>query len=147
MNFSSRKIASPDLRLKLEAWRSRFVLIFCLGAFLLLIGRSFYLQGFDNDFLQAEGEARFVRVVDMPASRGAVMDRNGRALAISTPVESIWAAPSAMKQLDSAQINKLAAALAMEPKALNIRLADKEKNFVWIKRQMPPDQAAHTSWR
>ena len=142
MNFSSRKIASPELRLKLEAWRSRLVLIFCLGAFALLIGRSFYLQGFDNDFLQAEGEARYARVVDMPALRGAVMDRNGKALAISTPVESIWAAPSAMKQLDNAQVAKLAAALAMDTKALSTRLADKEKNFVWIKRQMSPDQAA-----
>jgi cell division protein FtsI (penicillin-binding protein 3) len=142
MNFSSRKIASPELRLKLEAWRSRLVLIFCLGAFVLLIGRSFYLQSFDNDFLQAEGEARYARVVDMPASRGAVMDRNGKALAISTPVESIWAAPSAMKQLDNAQIAKLAAVLAMDAKALSTRLADKEKNFVWVKRQMSPDQAA-----
>jgi cell division protein FtsI (penicillin-binding protein 3) len=141
MNFSSRKIASPELRLKLEAWRSRFVLIFCLGAFVLLIGRSFYLQGFDNDFLQAEGEARYARVVDIPASRGAVMDRNGKALAISTPVESIWAAPSAMKQLDSAQVVKLAALLAMDTKTLSTRLADKEKNFVWVKRQMSPDQA------
>jgi cell division protein FtsI (penicillin-binding protein 3) len=142
MNFSSRKIASPELRLKLEAWRSRFVLIFCLGAFVLLIGRSFYLQSFDNDFLQAEGEARYARVVDMPASRGAVMDRNGKALAISTPVESIWAAPSAMKQLDNAQVVKLAALLAMDTSALSTRLADKEKNFVWVKRQMSPDQAA-----
>ncbi len=142
MNFSSRKIASPELRLKLEAWRSRLVLIFCLGAFVLLIGRSFYLQSFDNDFLQAEGEARYARVVDMPASRGAVMDRNGKALAISTPVESIWAAPSAMKQLDSAQIVKLAAVLAMDTKTLSTRIADKEKNFVWVKRQMSPDQAA-----
>ncbi len=142
MNFSSRKIASPELRLKLEAWRSRLVLIFCLGAFVLLIGRSFYLQSFDNDFLQAEGEARYARVVDMPASRGAVMDRNGKALAISTPVESIWAAPSAMKQLDSTQVTKLAAELAMDTKVLSTRLADKEKNFVWVKRQMSPDQAA-----
>ena len=79
MNFSSKRIASPELRLKLESWRSRVVLIGCFGAFALLIGRSFYLQGLNNDFLQAKGDARFVRVIDMPASRGALMDRNGKA--------------------------------------------------------------------
>lgn len=142
MNFSSRKIASPQLRLKLDAWRSRLMLIGCLGLFVVLLGRSFFLQGVNTDFLQAEGEARYVRVVEMPASRGAVMDRNGKALAISTPVESIWAAPSAMKPLDSAQLAKLATALAIDKRVLNERLADKDKNFVWLKRQIPPEQAA-----
>jgi cell division protein FtsI (penicillin-binding protein 3) len=142
MNFSSRKIASPQLRLKLDSWRSRVMLVGCLSLFAVLAGRSFYLQGMDNDFLQAEGEARYVRVVEMPASRGAVMDRNGKALAISTPVESIWAAPSAMKPMDSAQLAKLASALSMDKRVLNERLADKDKNFVWLKRQIPPEQAA-----
>lgn len=142
MNFSSKRIASPELRLKLEGWRSRVVLICCLGVFVVLLGRSFYLQGLNNDFLQAKGEARFVRVVDMPASRGAVMDRNGKALAISTPVESIWAAPADMDALDSAQLGKLASALAMDKNQLTDKLAEKEKNFIWIKRQLSPDQAA-----
>jgi cell division protein FtsI (penicillin-binding protein 3) len=142
MNFSSRKIASPQLRLKLDSWRSRLMLVGCLGLFVVLLGRSFFLQGLNTDFLQAEGEARYVRVVEMPASRGAVMDRNGKALAISTPVESIWAAPSAMKPMDSAQLAKLASALAMDKRVLNERLADKDKNFVWLKRQIAPEQAA-----
>ncbi|HEX9391061.1 MAG TPA: penicillin-binding protein 2 [Usitatibacteraceae bacterium] len=142
MNFSSKRIASPELRLKLEGWRSRVVLIGCLGVFAILLGRSFYLQGLNNDFLQAKGEARFVRVVDMPASRGAVMDRNGKALAISTPVESIWAAPADMEALDNAQLNKLASVLAMDRKQLADKLGEKEKNFVWVKRQLSPDQAA-----
>ena len=142
MNFSSKRIASPELRLKLEGWRSRVVLICCLGVFMVLLGRSFYLQGLNNDFLQAKGEARFLRVVDMPASRGAVMDRNGKALAISTPVESIWAAPAAMEALDVAQLGKLATALAMDKKQLAEKLADKEKGFVWVKRQLSPEQAA-----
>ena len=141
MNFSSKRIASPDLRLKLESWRSRVVLIVCFGAFALLIGRSFYLQALHNDFLQAKGDARFVRVVDMPASRGAVMDRNGKALAISTPVESIWAAPADMETLDPEQLTKLAAALALDKKTLTDKLASIDKNFIWLKRQLPPDQA------
>ncbi len=140
MNHSSKRL-EPNLRLKLEAWRSRIVLMCCLGAFALLLGRAFYLQGLNNDFLQAKGEARFMRVVEMPASRGAVMDRNGKPLAISTPVESIWASPAEM-ELDKAELGKLAQTLGMDRKLLAERLAERDKNFVWLKRQLSPDQAA-----
>jgi cell division protein FtsI (penicillin-binding protein 3) len=141
MNHSSRKIQAPELRLKLEGWRSRVALLGCLSLFLLLLGRAFYLQGLNNDFLQAKGESRFVRVVDMPASRGAVMDRHGKPLAISTPVESIWASPADI-DLDDKQQAKLAAALNIDRKQLADKLADKEKNFVWLRRQLAPEQAA-----
>ena len=140
MNHSSKRL-EPNLRLKLEGWRSRVVLLSCLAAFVLLLSRAFYLQGVDNDFLQAKGEARFMRVVEIPASRGAVMDRHGKPLAISTPVESIWASPAEM-DIDNALLAKLAKALNMERKALAARLAERDKNFVWLKRQLSPDQAA-----
>ena len=140
MNHSSNRL-EPNLRLKLEGWRSRVVLLLCLGGFAILFGRAFYLQGLNNDFLQAKGEARFVRVVDMPASRGAVMDRHGKALAISTPVESIWASPLDV-EADTPQIAKLALALGMDRKTLAARVADSDKNFVWLKRQLSPEQAA-----
>ncbi len=139
MRFSSKRL-EPNLLLKLESWRSRVVLLICLTGFAVLLGRAFYLQGLHNDFLQAKGEARFMRVVDMPASRGAVMDRNGKMLAISTPVESIWASPSDL-DVDAAQVEKLAAALNMDRKALAERLADNSKSFVWLKRQLSPEQA------
>ena len=141
MNYTSKKIQAPELRLKLESWRSRLALVGCLSLFVVLLGRAFYLQGMNNDFLQAKGESRFVRVVDMPASRGAVMDRNGKPLAISTPVESIWASPSEM-DVDDKVVAKLAAALGVDKKFVAERLADDSKNFVWLRRQLPPDQAA-----
>ena len=139
MRFSSKRL-EPNLLLKLESWRSRVVLLICLTGFAVLLGRAFYLQGLNNDFLQAKGEARFMRVVDMPASRGAVMDRNGKMLAISTPVESIWASPSDL-DVDAAQVEKLAAALGMDRKVLAERIADNSKSFVWLKRQLSPEQA------
>ena len=140
MRLPSNRL-EPNLRLKLEGWRSRIVLLLCLGGFVILFCRAFYLQGLNNDFLQAKGEARFVRVVDMPASRGAVLDRHGKALAISTPVESIWASPLDV-EADASQINKLAATLGMDRKLLAARVADSNKNFVWLKRQLSPEQAA-----
>ena len=141
MNYTSKKIQAPELRLKLAGWRSRLALLGCLMLFVLLLGRAFYLQGMNNDFLQAKGESRFVRVIDMPASRGAVMDRNGKPLAISTPVESIWASPSEMEADDKA-VTQLAGALNVDKKFVAERLADKDKNFVWLRRQLSPEQAA-----
>ena len=139
MRFSSKRL-EPNLLLKLESWRSRVVLLICLAGFAVLLGRAFYLQGLNNDFLQAKGEARFMRVVDMPASRGAVMDRNGKMLAISTPVESIWASPAEL-EVDAAKVEKLAVALGMDRKVLAERIADSSKSFVWLKRQLSPEQA------
>jgi cell division protein FtsI (penicillin-binding protein 3) len=140
MNYASKKIQAPELRLRLEGWRSRLALVGCLALFVVLFGRAFYLQGLNNDFLQAKGESRFVRVVDLPASRGALLDRHGKPLAISTPVESIWASPSDI-ELDEKNLAKLAAALGLEKAALNERLADRDKNFVWLRRQLSPEQA------
>ena len=139
MRVSSKRL-EPNLLLKLDSWRSRVVLLACLTGFAVLLGRAFYLQGLNNDFLQAKGEARFMRVVDMPASRGAVMDRNGKMLAISTPVESIWASPAEL-EVDAAKVEKLAVALGMDRKVLAERIADSSKSFVWLKRQLSPEQA------
>ena len=141
MNFSSKRMASHELCLKLESWRSRVMLIVCFVAFAVLMGRSFQLQGLNNAFLQAKGDARFVRVVEMPASRGAVLDRNGKALAISTPVESIWASPAEMAALDAESLGKLAAALVLDKKTLSAKLNSTDKNFIWLKRQLAPEQA------
>ena len=139
MRFTSKRL-EPNLLLKLESWRTRVVLLLCLAGFAVLFGRAFYLQGLNNDFLQAKGEARFVRVVDMPASRGAVMDRHGKMLAISTPVESIWTSPADL-ELDAAQVTRLAGALAIDRTLLAERIGDSGKNFVWLKRQLSPEQA------
>ena len=138
MRFEKR---TPELRLKLEGWRSRFV--FCLAAlgFLVLAGRAFYLQGVNTSFLQAKGEQRYGRVLELPASRGTVKDRNGQPLAISTPVESIWAAPDDL-ELGDTQLRALAKALGMTADEVRQKIANKDRQFVFLKRQISPDQAA-----
>jgi cell division protein FtsI (penicillin-binding protein 3) len=138
MKFEKR---TPQLRLKLEGWRSRFVLIVVMGMFAVLGGRAFYLQGMQTAFLQAKGEARYGRVIDMPASRGAVKDRNGQMLAISTPVESIWASPEDL-EISEPQIQALARALAVEAAEIRQKVARKDRQFVYLKRQISPEQAA-----
>jgi len=133
---------TPELRLKLEGWRSRLVLVLVVAGFALLLGRAFFLQALDTGFLQAKGEQRYARVVEMPASRGRVLDRNGNLLAVSTPVESICAAPDDMEEADAAQVQALARVLGTTPADLRQKVANKDRQFVFLRRQIPPELAA-----
>ena len=138
MNFEKR---APQLRLKLEGWRSRFVLMTVIAAFAALMGRAFYLQALNTDFLKAKGEARYGRVVELPASRGPVKDRNGQLLAVSSPAESIWVSPEGL-DMDEADERALARALGVPVEELRQKIARKDRQFVFLKRQISPDQAA-----
>ena len=122
-------------------WRARVVLGLLLLTFALLIARAVYLQGMHNDFLQQKGESRYSRVLAMPATRGMITDRNREPLAISTPVESVWATPSALA-LDTEKIRPLARLLEMNPGELAKKLADPQRDFVYLKRHLPPEDAA-----
>ncbi|HEX4331165.1 MAG TPA: penicillin-binding protein 2 [Usitatibacter sp.] len=139
MRFEKR---TPQLRLKLEGWRSRVVLGLIAAGFVTLAARAFYLQAVHNEFLQAKGEARYGRVLDLPASRGPVTDRNGKALAISTPVESIWATPEDLEDVDASHLSQLARALAIPAAEVRQKIDRKDRQFVYLKRQISPDQAA-----
>src|SRR2546430_13853782 len=65
MNFA----ASPVLALTLPTWRSRLLLYVFIACFTVLLGRAVYLQGLNNDFLQAKGESRYSRGIEIPANR------------------------------------------------------------------------------
>ncbi len=125
---------------RLPVWRARFVMAGLMAAFALLAARSVYLQAMKTDFLQEKGEARYARVLEIPATRGTIFDRNGEALAVSTPVKSIWAIP-ADAQLSELQRRKLAALLGVERAELNRKLSDTSRDFVYLKRQISPQTA------
>jgi len=135
MNYA----ASPVLALRLPLWRSRLLLALIEGGFLVLAGRAVYLQGLNNDFLQQKGESRYSRVLEISANRGRITDRNGEALAISTPVKSVWAIPEEV-QYSSQQRAKLAALLELAPQEIDKRL-NESTSFVYLKRQIPPEVA------
>lgn len=127
--------------LRLPAWRSRLVLIGLLAGFAVLTARAVYLQGLNRDFLQRKGESRYSRVLEIGATRGMITDRNKEPLAISTPVESVAASPADI-DITPEQTARLARLLAMRVEDLQRRLADDRREFVYLKRQLPPEEAA-----
>ena len=132
---------NPAFSVRLPVWRARLLLLLVFFGFLVLAARAFYLQGLHNDFLQHKGETRYARVVEISAHRGMVTDRNGEPLALSTPVESVWAAPEDA-DLSVEQRAKLGRLLGMDAAELRRKLAASDRDFVYLKRQLPPEQAA-----
>ncbi len=132
--------ASAGTLVRLPVWRARFVLTGFVLAFAALLGRSVYLQTVETAFLQGKGEARYSRVLTVPATRGRILDRNGEALAVSTPVKSVWAAPRDV-EADRQQRRRLAAVLGIDLRDLDRRLAESQRDFVYLRRQVPPETA------
>ena len=103
-----------------------------------LLFRAVDLQVFNKEFLQDHGDARALRVVKIPAHRGMITDRNGESLAISTPVNSIWAVPRKVMAAD-AKLDQLAKYLHMDEKELTSLLRDRiGRQFVYLKRHVAP---------
>ena len=125
---------------RLPVWRARVVLVLLVAAFAVLAARSVYLQAMRTGFLQEKGDARYSRVIEMPATRGRILDRHGDALAVSTPVKSIWAIPADAPST-RAERNKLAALLGVSLRELERKLGDTSRDFVYLKRQVSPEIA------
>ncbi|MBK6743742.1 MAG: penicillin-binding protein 2 [Hydrogenophilales bacterium] len=135
-----KKSANPLLRIDLQRWRMRVVMILLFGGFAALTARATYLQTWQTDFLNKEGGKRANRVVEIPAHRGMITDRRGEPLAISTPVESVWINPQEA-QATPQQIQALATLLDIDPDELRRDFSDKKKSFVYLRRQLPPEIA------
>jgi cell division protein FtsI (penicillin-binding protein 3) len=134
-------VAHPQLALQLPSWRSRLLLLLLLAWLAVLALRALYLQGLDNDFLQQKGESRYARVIELAATRGPIVDRNNEPLALSTPVESVAASPVDL-EITQEQLKRLARLLGADVADLRKKLADTRREFVYLKRQLPPDEAA-----
>ncbi|MCU0763192.1 MAG: penicillin-binding protein 2 [Hydrogenophaga sp.] len=127
--------ASPLLASKTPVWRSKFIVGVLAAAFVGLGARASYVQVFGNDFFQRQGEVRYARTLELPANRGRVLDRNGLILASSVVAQSIWAIPEDVDKSDP-KIRDLARLLGMPLAEVRKRLANEDKTFVWIKRQV-----------
>jgi len=132
---------SPVLAVRLPDWRSRVVLFVLFAAFLALAGRALWLQGVSNQFLQKQGASRYERVLELPATRGKIFDRNGIVLASSLPVKAVWAIPEDVKESSSQKLRELAQLLDM-PQADLLKKLDSDRTFVYLKRQVEMDVIA-----
>ena len=140
MSRSVQYTSSPLLASKTPVWRSKFIVAAIALAFAGLAARAVYVQVLGNEFFQKQGEVRFARTLELPANRGRILDRNGLILASSVPAPSIWAIPEDINATKS-KLVELANLLEMPLADLNKKLADEDKNFVWIKRQVDDDVA------
>ena len=107
----------------------------------LLVARAVHLQVLDKEFLNRQADTRHLRTETIVAHRGAILDRNGEPLAISTPVDSIWVNP---KQFATAidRVPQLAAALDLKPEILLHRITrSMDKKFLYLKRHLVPQKA------
>ncbi|MGA2707472.1 MAG: peptidoglycan D,D-transpeptidase FtsI family protein [Steroidobacteraceae bacterium] len=137
------RAADTDVQAKSYRWRSTLVFVLVVLGAAGLAARAVELQLLDHGFLAKQGDDRSMRVVKIAAHRGAITDRNGEPLAMSTPVDSIWVNPQEIND-NIDQLPKLAKALQQDPQSLARRITSNlDREFLYLVRHMPPEQAAY----
>ncbi|EON91352.1 penicillin-binding protein 3 [Marinobacter lipolyticus SM19] len=132
---------SQRLAAGLKAWRYGSV----LGVFLLVVGvigwRLVDLHIVDNEFLRKQGDVRTIRVESIDAHRGVITDRHGESLAVSTPVQTVWANPSELDP-EEPKLSHLARLLDISEARLRQRLVTYEgREFMYLRRKIQPGLA------
>ena len=127
--------------------RQYFLLTLLAVGFTALIIRAGYLQFVMTDYLQAQGDARYQRVIETKATRGVIFDRHGEVLAVSTPVDSVWAHPPTLLYEGHSweELSKLLATPVAKLKEL--ATAQQDREFVYLKRHLSPPLTKKKLWR
>lgn len=133
---------NPITRVQFPIWRGRLVMLVFGLAFLILLGRAVYLQSINREFLQEQGGKRYERTLSLPATRGKIVDRQGVVLAASIPAKAIWAIPDDTRPATDEQLLALSELIDLPIAKLRKRLADGDKTFVYLRRQLPLDLAS-----
>ena len=137
----AQRLAAPPKVQPVPAWR-RWVVLGLLGVGATAVfGRAFHLQIVENDFLAREGSKRHVRTVTLEGHRGAIRDRRGEPLALSAPVDSVWTVPNELLAAPD-YVPAIAQVLGLRAADLTRFLKERSsKQFVYLQRQMNPDDA------
>jgi cell division protein FtsI (penicillin-binding protein 3) len=135
------RLTEGDIRARSYRWRSLLVLILVMGGSLGLVARAIQLQLVQSAALKKRGDGETLRVVTIKANRGEIVDRMGEPLALSSPVDSIWADPPALND-NIDQLPRLAKALGQDQQALARHITSNlDRGFLYLARQLPPEQA------
>ena len=129
---------SPNLVLRLPMWRSRLMLFLLFFVFMLLLIRSFWIQGPGNAFYEAKGIRGTQRELELPASRGKILDRNGQVIATSLEAKSVIAYNDTVPDdLSAEKVKSLANLLQISESELRKKLKEERKQ-IFLKRQVDP---------
>jgi cell division protein FtsI (penicillin-binding protein 3) len=135
------RLADGDVRSRSYRWRSLLVLALVMGGALGLVARAVQLQLVQNVVLKRRGDEESLRPVTIKAHRGAITDRHGEPLALSSPVDSIWADPPELND-NIDQLPRLAKALGQDQQYLARHLTSNlDRGFLYLVRHLPPEQA------
>lgn len=140
-NQGQKQTGLQRLAAGLKAWRFGSV----LGLFLLLAGtlawRLVDLHVVDQEFLRKQGDVRTIRVETIDAHRGMLTDRHGESLAVSTPVQTVWANPSETDP-DDPRLANAARLLGVNEARLRERLRQYAgREFIYVQRKLQPSIA------
>ncbi|WP_232842891.1 penicillin-binding transpeptidase domain-containing protein [Psychrosphaera ytuae] len=127
----------------MNRWRFQFVIACLVLVFGSVVTRAAYLQIIQPERLIKEGDNRTVRVKKSSVQRGMIMDRNGNELAVSVPVQTIWADPKRVLEYPEFETDvrwkALAKVLQMSEQALLARITNNhDKRFIYLKRKTNP---------
>ncbi|WP_374075201.1 penicillin-binding protein [Bdellovibrio bacteriovorus] len=122
--------------------KSRIVVIFVgiLVLWSMLILRAGYLQFLPNDRLNSLQNRQFQTKVTLQARRGAIVDSNGRDMAMSTTAYSLYADPKILENRKLAA-KKLSKVLNQSYESVYAKIKDGSRRFVWIQRMLEQDKA------
>ena len=127
-----RRISKPPI------WRQYLVMGLMLAGFGTIALRVVHIQTVEQSYLRAQGDARYLREITVLPERGKILDRNGQVLAVSTPVESLWAEPSVFCSAQD-QWKPMIELLRIKSRDLKVSCERRgTAGFMYIKRRLPP---------
>jgi len=123
-------------------WRFYVAMAVLFSVFGTLIARVAYIQVVAPERLQMEGDRRSLRAAQMDVQRGNIVDRNGRELAVSVPVQTVWADPQRIHKQGGLENKERWLALAevfrTDADGLLARVQDPTRRFVYLERKVTP---------
>jgi len=139
-------MAKNNNPLNTAPWRYYLVLAIVAFIYLGLMTRTAYIQIIEPDMLKKQGDLRSLRVAANTVQRGSIVDRNGAELAISVPVETVWADPKIIMDNNALSMDKhwqaLADVLDQDINKLIARVVkNPRKRFIYLERKISPAMA------